>query len=344
MSLLNLIVLVIEFFCTILFKLKLLMNRTLLVLVLLTIFVSCGENARTVTLKNKVKETVRKVLPPPKPNIDAELITWIDLPVENVAPSTESRSERLKNSYVVPRIEKMMGETMQYWTEKAGLSYPPQCVVFRNFKLEGEFEIWGGNNDKELKLIKTFEVCAADFEPGPKLQQGDYKTPEGFYELRTLLDSKISWMWINLEDDEFLDDIGQVGVGSSYKLFMPYPNVYDRKRTRDNLGNGTSTGGEICIHGNCASAGCISFRNNLYSAVYLFAQHHNNRRYGNPKIHSFPFRFKENYKDYYAPKAKDMNAERAMSFWANLEKGYDTFNEQPRNIKWRVSEKGYQFY
>lgn len=317
------------------------MKRNLTLFLLIFLF-SCNDNARNTTFKNRVEKTFRNVLPPPQPNINADLITWIDLPVDPIEPWNASKSERLRNKNIIARIEKMVGKTMQYWTEKAEVNYPPKCVVFRNFKLESEFEIWGGNTDKDLKLIKTFEVCAADFQPGPKLKQGDYKTPEGFYELRTLLDSRISWMWINL-DDEQLDDRGAVGEGSSFKLFMPYPNSYDRKRTRDNLGKGVSTGGEICLHGNCASAGCISFRNNLYSAVYLFAQHHNNSKYGNPTIHSFPFRFTERTKKYYADKAEGMNTENALNFWADLEKGYTKFNENPKRLRWSVTESGYKF-
>ena len=151
-----------------------------LTLFFIIFFFSCNENARNTTLKKKVEQTFRKVLPPPKPNINADLITWIDLPVDKIGAWNATKTERLKNKNIIARIEKMVGKTMQYWTEKAGVNYPPKCVVFRNFKLEGEFEIWGGNTDKNLKLIKTFEVCAADFQPGPKLQQGDYKTPEGF--------------------------------------------------------------------------------------------------------------------------------------------------------------------
>lgn len=324
--------------------------------ILLT-FASCSENARIVTFKKQIEERFRNAFPkrttsetnkdyiglePRKPNIDAAFIQPIDLPVASIEPWNASKAERLNNRNITARIEKMLGETMQYWTEQAGVNYPPQCVVFRNFKLEGEFEIWGGNTDKNLKLIKTFEVCAADFSPGPKLQQGDYKTPEGFYELRTLIDSKLRWMWIDL-DDETLFDVGQVGVGSSYKLFLPYPNNYDRKRTRENLGSSVSTGGEICIHGNCASAGCISFQNNLYSAVYLFAQHQNRQRYGNPTIHTFPFRFTEALKKDFADDAENMNEKNTLDFWNNLEKGYKLFNENPKQLKWSVNQNGYKF-
>ena len=92
-----------------------------------------------------------------------------------------------------------------------------------------------------------------DFVPGPKFEVGDGKTPEGFYFPQFLYGSNYYWMWIKLTERE-LDKPGRVGKGSSFKMCINYPNILDSVKSKAYT---LKTGGEICLHGNCVSAGCI---------------------------------------------------------------------------------------
>ncbi len=45
--------------------------------------------------------------------------------------------------------------------------------------------MWSGPRGKPLTLVKTYPVCAASGELGPKREEGDLQVPEGFYEIRS---------------------------------------------------------------------------------------------------------------------------------------------------------------
>jgi hypothetical protein len=113
----------------------------------------------------------------------------------------------------------------------AGVAWPPEELYVRAFKLEREVEVWAGARGKPLVRVKVYPVCAASGELGPKRQEGDLQVPEGFY----LLDS--------------------FNPLSSFHLSMrvSYPNDSDRK-----LSDPRRPGGNIAIHGNCVSMGCIA--------------------------------------------------------------------------------------
>lgn len=74
------------------------------------------------------------------------------------------------------------------------------------------------------KALKTYRIALGENPVGPKVKQGDNKTPEGIY----VIDSRIR--------------------GSIYhiSLHISYPNERDKKRARE---LGASPGGDIMIHG-----------------------------------------------------------------------------------------------
>lgn|GEM_PF-1089208 len=315
---------------------KTIRNFSLLFLILFA-FTQCQqvkENADQVL--NQIERTIYK------PNLNAPVLGAYDLQIDSVS-SIGDDIDQTSPKFIKKRIEEMYGNSMRYWTEKAGLQYPPKQVLFRTFKKEKEFEIWGSNSAKDtMKLLTTFEICAGDDEPMPKTRQGDWKTPEGFYHLTTLYGSELRWMWIDLEEDyHFITP--QVGQGSSYKLWLNYPNNFDRSRTKAIHQNQVSTGGEICIHGNCVSAGCISFENNLYSAVFGFSQYHSHKKFGKPQIHIFPFRFQNEKQEDYLQDLTEIEKQEIKQLWKMLEKGDSIFNKTKKPLKWKVNKNGYRF-
>ena len=169
-------------------------------------------------------------------------------------------------------------------------------VYFCIFKMEKEFEVWVKNKtDKKFTLLKTIAICASSGELGPKRKQGDYQVPEGFYEIATF------------------------NPNSSYHLAMKinYPNQSDllKKTAAD-------AGGDIMIHGNCVTIGCIPLENDPVEEVYVLATEAKNRKL-NPKMAIYPCRFTEKNnlmltKNY----SKEKN-----EFWETLKKPYAYFNK-----------------
>lgn len=139
-------------------------------------------------------------------------------------------------------------------------------LYFRIFKLEKEFEIWVKNkNDLKYTLLKTIAICAPSGNLGPKRKQDDYPVPEGFYEIATF------------------------NPNSSYRLAMKinYPNKSDQlKKT------GADAGGDIMIHVNCVTIGCIPLENEPVEEVYVLATEAKNKKNA-INIAIFPCRFNE---------------------------------------------------
>lgn len=242
---------------------------------------------------------------------------------------------------ILKAVDGLIKEDVTAWSREKGLTYPPSAVVLRIFKAERELEIWAKNDGQEkMQLVKTIPVCAMDFGPGPKLKQGDGKTPEGFYFPGFAYGSRHYWMWMRL-DKEHIDEDGEPGAGSSFKMCTEYPNALDRDRTRK--AGFENTGAEICLHGNCVTAGCPSFKNRDFLPVFAFSRHHNAGKYGKLQLHIFPYRFDRE------PDAKKMASgykhlkalgeERLLRLWENLREGFETFNQNPNPLKIRHGER-----
>ena len=149
-------------------------------------------------------------------------------------------------------------------------------------------------------------------------------------------------MWIKLNYDE-IDKFGEVGYGSSFKMCIDYPLAIDRNRTRQILGK-VNPGGAICLHGNCVTAGCVSFENKNFLPVFLSARYHNSKAYGYPKIQIFPFRFSEKDKTEMSKKVySEMKPEQLLAFWTELEKAYNLFEKNRKAIKVNFAGNKYQF-
>jgi len=245
--------------------------------------------------------------------------------------------------FIKQRLEQLIGKSYQKKCKETSISYPPKYIMFRMFKEEKEFEIWASAKRSDtLKLLAILPICAVDDEAGTKLQQGDGKTPEGFYSCKVLYGSSNWFMWIKLNNKE-IDNSGNVGYGSSFKMCIDYPLAIDRNRTKKILEN-TNPGGAICLHGNCVTAGCISFENRNFLPVFLSALFHNSATYGYPKIQIFPFRFSDRNKKEMSKKISSrMTSEQLVSFWTELEKAYSLFEKNHKAVKVTFTGNTYRF-
>jgi murein L,D-transpeptidase YafK len=171
-------------------------------------------------------------------------------------------------------------------------------IYIRIFKTEEKTEVWARNKGKgEYKLFKTYDICASSGIPGPKRKQGDGQVPEGFYNIKVF------------------------NPYSSYHLSMGinYPNESDRIIGKENLG------GDIMIHGDCVTIGCIPLTDNYIKEVYLLAVEARNAGQKNIQVHIFPCRYGTSA--WQSLKEKNSKNVKLISFWENLQSGYDMFEK-----------------
>jgi murein L,D-transpeptidase YafK len=215
-----------------------------------------------------------------------------------------------------PRVEAARAEKLaivQAAFAEAGVPYPPREVLLRSFKTEGKLELWATGRTKDpLVLIKTYDVCAASGELGPKREMGDLQVPEGFYSI----DALNAWSTFHLS------------------LHVDYPNAADVVR-------GAKTGvkhlgGQIMVHGNCVTIGCIPIEDDPIKEVYLVMKDARMRGARTP-IHIFPRRLDDaGLAELLASDAPDD----VKQLWRQLGEGYRAFEATHRIPRVTVDAKG----
>lgn len=172
-------------------------------------------------------------------------------------------------------------------------------IYIRIFKFDKELELWGRDRgDEKFQKIKQFDVCATSGKLGPKRKQGDLQIPEGFYHI-----------------DRF-------NPSSNFYLSMGinYPNRSDRI-----LGVKGNLGGDIFIHGNCVTIGCVPITDDLIKELYVYCVEARNNGQTTIPVTIFPARMnEENYKVLQAKFDDDSDK---LNLWKPLKKGYDQFNK-----------------
>ncbi len=182
-------------------------------------------------------------------------------------------------------------------------------MLIRAFKSEMKLELWVKSAySPEYELFKSYNICKKSGRLGPKLQEGDLQTPEGFYE--------VTEERLNPNSQYFLS----FNIG--------YPNEYDRSHRR--------TGSLLMIHGSCVSEGCLAMTNRNIGEIYLIIE--NNFKYGHESIpiHIFPFRMTEE-------NMAMRQASQWYPFWKNLKEGYDYFEKYRVPATVGVRNKKYAF-
>jgi murein L,D-transpeptidase YafK len=181
-----------------------------------------------------------------------------------------------------------------------GIDINSASIFIRVFKKEAQLEIWAKTpNHKSFLLVKTYEICTSSGVVGPKRKQGDGQVPEGFYE------------------------IGRFNPLSNFYLSLgvSYPNASDRI-----LGDKENLGGDIFIHGNCVTIGCIPLTDDKIKEVYLMAVEAKSNGQQKIQVHVFPCRMNDwemkNLETQYSTNPK------MISFWKNIQIGYTFFEEK----------------
>jgi murein L,D-transpeptidase YafK len=179
----------------------------------------------------------------------------------------------------------------------------PAELFFRVFKRERLLEVWARRADAQaLVLVNTYAVCGTSGELGPKRTRGDEQIPEGFYSINVF--NPISQFHLSLGVD--------------------YPNPVDRARTR-----ALHPGGDIFIHGGCATVGCVPITDAGIEEVYVLALLARDAGQSAIPVHIFPTRLDDEgmawLRERFGPDHPD------LPFWENLRAGYAAF-ERTRTV------------
>lgn len=101
-------------------------------------------------------------------------------------------------------------------------------------------------------------------------------------------------------------------------MHINYPNTSDRI-----LGYRQNLGGDIFLHGDCASIGCIPITDDGVKEVYWLAVLVHSQGQAHLPIQIFPARLNDG--GLRALAATHRNQPELISFWNNLKEGYDFF-------------------
>ena len=228
--------------------------------------------------------------------------------------STENYTFREKQ-LTHPRVQFAQREKdirLQNLFEKLGYEYPPQNIFIRIFKDEQKLEVWTKRKvDKTYKKVCDYEFCASSGKLGPKRQEGDLQIPEGFYYIDRF----------NPNSNFFLS------------LGINYPNKSDKI-----LGVKGNLGGDIFIHGGCATIGCIPITDDKIMEVYWLAVQAKSNGEEKIPVHIFPSRLDNS--SFNRLKNSYQNDERLIQFWSNLKIGHDWFVEHGYLPEIRVDSQG----
>ncbi len=219
--------------------------------------------------------------------------------------TAQLKYSRVREAYKTTEI------TLKGELKKAGFEFGKHSILIRVFKKEKELELWVKNSKQVFELFKTYKICAASGALGPKRKIGDYQVPEGFYHIDRF----------NPQSNFYLS------------LGLNYPNASDKI-----LSDKTSPGGDIFIHGYCASIGCMAMTDDKIKEIYVLAVEAKNSGQRQIPVHIYPFRMTE---DYMKVAAKEFNENKELvSFWNNLKAGYAYFEKDKKLPVVSVNKKG----
>jgi hypothetical protein len=151
------------------------------------------------------------------------------------APSTAPAPapERRTVAEVLDRVGAPAESRLKPLFERARVPYPPGKIYLLAFKDELRLELWAGSSSNGPAFVRAYRILRASGGAGPKLRAGDWQIPEGVYRVTAL----------NPNSKYYLS------------LKLNYPNDFDRLKARKD--GRSDLGGDIFIHGNDPSRGCI---------------------------------------------------------------------------------------
>jgi murein L,D-transpeptidase YafK len=181
-------------------------------------------------------------------------------------------------------------------------------VLIRIYKEERTLEVWKQDRTGGFALLKSYPICKYSGRLGPKIAEGDYQAPEGFYD--------VTPDQMNPQSTEYLS----FNIG--------FPNALDRSLGR--------SGSFLMVHGGCRSVGCYAMTDygieEIYGLVYEAFQGGQSK----VQLQAFPFRMTTAN---LVRHEQDAN----LSFWQMLKTGSDAFLETRQPPIVAVCDQRYVF-
>jgi hypothetical protein len=148
------------------------------------------------------------------------------------------------------RLRQYGAVVAQRWApyfKQAGLEYPPRSVTLVGLKQERLLQVYAAGTNGTVRFVRSYPILAASGSAGPKLREGDLQVPEGLYRIESL------------------------NPNSRFHLSLRinYPNEDDRARARAE--NRTQLGGDIMIHGDVVSVGCLAMGDEAAEDLFVLA-------------------------------------------------------------------------
>ncbi len=170
-----------------------------------------------------------------------------------------------ENQLTYPRVRSAYEEkedvVKSYFARKE-ISYKNFQLFIRAFKKEKLLEVWVKEAEKEKYiLLNTYDFCETSGTLGPKRKEGDLQIPEGVYTINHF----------NPQSNFYLS------------LGINYPNASDRI-----LSDPRKPGGNIYLHGNCVTIGCIPLTDDKIKELYVLAVEARNNGQEKIPVHIFP--------------------------------------------------------
>ena len=132
--------------------------------------------------------------------------------------------------------------------DKAAVAYPPEQLVLVGLKDEESLLVFASDAESGIKKICAFPILDTSGTTDPKLKEGDFQMPEGFYKISAFNPNSLYHLALRVD----------------------YPNAEDRKHGRED--GRKKLGGDIMIHGKDCSIGCLAMGDStieeLFTLVY----------------------------------------------------------------------------
>jgi murein L,D-transpeptidase YafK len=163
-------------------------------------------------------------------------------------------------------------------------------ILIRIYKEERTLEVWKQDRGK-FALLQSYPICKFSGKLGPKVAQGDYQAPEGFYD--------ITPAQLNPQSSEYLS----FNIG--------FPNAFDRSLGRN--------GSFLMVHGGCRSVGCYAMTDYQMEEIYGLVEEAFRGGQDRVQLQAFPFQMT-------AENLMRHTEDPHLPFWEMLKTGSDAFS------------------
>jgi len=224
-------------------------------------------------------------------------------------------SEFKKNQLTYSRVREAYRQKTPFLQEKLGVKSLEEStfsLFLMAFKEEKILEVWISDqgNSKTYRKFISYPFCTTSGVPGPKRKEGDLQIPEGVYHI-----------------DRF-------NPYSNFHLSLGinYPNQSDKI-----LGDKSRPGGDIFIHGDCVTIGCIPITDDKIKELYVMAVEAKDHGQEKIPVHIFPSRPDQDLYEEMINRQQDIPVK---ELWTSLKKIHENFRETKKIPNVMIDGKG----